>query len=234
MSEFSLFNVALGCCLLAGCGREAGSSLAAPAAAEGVKQSTQTEQGRSLSVVEPQPGPKPDPGPLLDLGTRKKGDDWPRFLGPEGNSKSRETGIITDWSKGLHIVWQTRLGLSYGMPTISQGRLFQLDGLPGRSRLYCLASETGKELWHFDYKIEYEDLLGYDNGPRSSPVVDGERVYIAGVEGMLHCLDVRDGSVIWKIDTAEKFHVVQNFFGVGSTPVIDGDLLMARDWRQPA
>jgi hypothetical protein len=36
-----------------------------------------------------------------------------------------------------------------------------------------------------------------------------------------------DGKVRWKVNTASKFSVVQNFFGVGSTPVIEGDLLLA-------
>ncbi len=44
---------------------------------------------------------------------------------------------------------------------------------------------------------------------------------------MLHCVSVADGSLIWKIDTQKRFGVVQNFFGVGSTPVIEGDLLIA-------
>ena len=38
-------------------------------------------------------------GELPDLGTRKKGVDWPRFLGPTGNSLSTETGILTKWPK---------------------------------------------------------------------------------------------------------------------------------------
>ena len=46
-----------------------------------------------------------------------------------------------------------------------------------------------------------EDLYGYDNGPRCYPVVDDDRVYIFGAEGKLHCLNVVDGKVQWKVDT---------------------------------
>ena len=98
----------------------------------------------------------------------------------------------------------------------------------------CLRSETGELLWQFEYPTDYEDLYGYDNGPRSSPVVDGDRVYILGVEGMLHCLNAEEGRVIWKVDTAAKFGVIQNFFGVGSTPVIEGNLLIANLGGSPA
>jgi outer membrane protein assembly factor BamB len=171
--------------------------------------------------------------PVADPRTRKDGDDWPSFLGPTGDSKSREKGIFTDWTNGLRIRWHAKLGQSYGMPAISRGRLFQFDGVRETARLVCMESETGKELWHFDYTSEYDDLLNYENGPRAAPVVDDDRVYVVGAEGMLHCLDVRDGSVIWKLDTVEKFNIVQNFFGVGSTPVIEGDLLIMQIGGSP-
>ncbi|MCH7728010.1 MAG: PQQ-like beta-propeller repeat protein, partial [Planctomycetes bacterium] len=96
-----------------------------------------------------------------------------------------------------------------------------------KASLFCLNAETGKQLWEFSYPTGYVDLYGYNSGPRASPIVDGNRVYIFGVEGMLHCLRASDGKLVWKFDTAKQFGVVQNFFGAGSTPVIDGNLLIA-------
>lgn len=163
-----------------------------------------------------------------NLWTREIGDDWPTFLGPTSDSKSLETGIVTDWRpKSLVLLWQRELGTSYGAPAISRGRLFQFDRFANRARLYAVNAETGAELWRYEYATDYEDLYGYNNGPRCSPVVDGDRVYAFGVDGMLVCVRAEDGKVIWKVDTTEQFGVVQNFFGVGSTPVIEGDLVVA-------
>jgi outer membrane protein assembly factor BamB len=162
-----------------------------------------------------------------DLWTRARGEDWPVFLGPTGDSKSSETGIVTDWrEKSLRLVWQKDLGTSYGAPAISRGRLFQFDRFGNFARLYALNAETGEELWRYEYKTAYEDLYGYNNGPRCSPIVDEERVYAFGVDGVLVCVRAADGKPIWKVDTNQEFGVVQNFFGVGSTPVIEGDLLI--------
>ena len=86
--------------------------------------------------------------------------------------------------------------------------------------------KTGEELWKFEYPTDYEDLYGYNGGPRCSPLVEGNRVYIFGAEGMLHCLNATNGELFWKVDTKKDFGVIQNFFGVGSTPVIEGDLLI--------
>ncbi|HEX4145299.1 MAG TPA: PQQ-binding-like beta-propeller repeat protein [Pirellulales bacterium] len=160
---------------------------------------------------------------------RLAGDDWPCFLGPSGNNQSTERGLNPQWPEaGPKIVWQVSLGTGYSSPVTSEGRLFQFDRLGGRERLRAFESETGKPLWQFDYPSEYEDMFGYDNGPRASPVVDDRRVYTFGAEGMLHCVDARTGKSIWKVDTTAEFGVVKNFFGVGSTPVVFGDLLLVQ------
>jgi outer membrane protein assembly factor BamB len=169
-----------------------------------------------------------------DLGTRPAGSDWPRFLGPSGDSVSTEKGIASPWPEaGPRIVWDRQLGEGYGMPAISRGRLFVFDRAGNRARLRCCKSETGEPLWTFDYPSEYRDLYGYSGGPRCAPVVDGDRVYIYGAEGMLHCVRAEDGKLIWKVDTIADFHVLQNFFGVGSTPVVEGDLLIAQVGGSP-
>ena len=165
----------------------------------------------------------------------RAGSDWPYFLGPTADSKSTETGILAPWPEvGPPLLWQLPLGTGYGMPTIADGRLYQFDRLDDQARLRCLDRRTGKELWQFNYDTDFEDLYGYDNGPRCSPVLDDGRVYLFGAEGMLHCLDAAAGKLLWKIDTAEKFGVIQNFFGVGSTPVIEGDLLIVQIGGSPS
>ena len=169
-----------------------------------------------------------------DLRTRTSGSDWDRFLGRTGDSKSPETSLLTAWSPaGPPVVWEKEIGTSYGAPTVSRGRLFMFDRHGRFARLTCMKSETGEELWRFEYPTDYEDLYGYNNGPRTCPVIDGNRVYIFGAEGMLHCVTVSDGKLLWSLDTTAKFHVVQNFFGVGSAPVIEGELLIVQIGGSP-
>jgi outer membrane protein assembly factor BamB len=156
------------------------------------------------------------------------GSDWPVFLGPTGDSKSAETGIRIDWSgDGPAVLWTKRLGESYGIGVVSQGRYYQFDRTEDAAQLLCLDAGTGKDLWKYEYPTDYEDLYGYNNGPRCSPLIDGDRIYLFGAEGQLHCVRTADGKPLWKVDTARQFGVVQNFFGVGSNPVIEGRLLIA-------
>ena len=161
-----------------------------------------------------------------DLGTRKFGADWESFLGKNSNSFSPEKGISPWPASGPKILWGARMAEGYSMPAISRGRAFLFDQAKGTARLRCCNSENGKELWSFTYDSDYQDSYGYSNGPRCYPVVDGARVYILGPEGLLHCINISNGKVIWKINTVVDFNVIQNFFGVGSTPTIDGELLL--------
>jgi outer membrane protein assembly factor BamB len=174
----------------------------------------------------------PDVG---DLRARKAGSDWPWFLGPTGDGVSTEKGILAPWPpQGLRIVWQKQLGVGYGMPSIAKGRLYLYDRHGNQARLSCFASETGEFLWKFEHPTNYEDYFGYNNGPRCCPVVDDDRVYLHSAEGLLHCVNALDGKLVWKVDTRTEFGVVQNFFGVASVPVVEGDMLIVQVGGSPA
>lgn len=123
-------------------------------------------------------------------------------------------------------MWDCQLGVGYPPPVIAGGKLFHFDRFDNACRLTCREATTGKTLWQFEYPTDYQDFYGYDPGPRACPVVDDDRVYIYGPEGMLRCLAVADGKELWKVDTRAKYHFHQNFFGVGSVPVVDGNLLI--------
>lgn len=170
-----------------------------------------------------------------DLRTRTFGKDWPRFLGPTGDSKSSERGILKKWPvEGPKQIWKLRVEQGYCMPTISRGRMFLFDRIKDENRLRVLTSEKGGNLWEFRYPTDFEDMLGYSGGPRCSPLIEEDRVYIVGAEGVMHCLNIADGKVKWKVDTTKQFGVVKNFFGVGCTPVIEGDLLIMQVGGSPA
>ena len=87
----------------------------------------------------------------------------------------------------------------------------------------CLEAETGKRFWRFAYPSAYQDRYGYCDGPRAVPVIDGERVITYGAEGKLHCLDLKTGEVKWKHDVNREYKIQANFFGVGTSPLVEGE-----------
>lgn len=168
-------------------------------------------------------------GFLLALVAGSQGADWPGLLGPDRDGKSPEKGVLTRWpAAGPRLVWQRDLGESFGPCSVARGRAFHLDRFDDKIRLTCLKARTGEELWRHEYATDYVDPHSDNNGPRCPPVVDGDRVYGFDPAGVLFCVRAADGALAWKVDTAKDFGVAQNFFGVGSTPVIEGDLLIAQ------
>jgi len=178
--------------------------------------------------------PAVTPAGPASIGQRTRGADWPGFLGPTRNGKSAERGLPKSWpTGGPRILWQRPIGTTYAAPAIAGGRLFHFARFGDVARLTCLHAETGTELWRCDHETDYEDLLGYNNGPRATPVVDGDRVYTFSAEGILQCVRVTDGVRLWQVDTTHNFHVVQNFFGVGSTPLVWRDLVIVHVGGSP-
>ena len=150
--------------------------------------------------------------------------DWPAFLGPSHNGMSTETKLSRTLPPEL--VWECPKGTGYASPAIAGDHLVFIHRLAHEEIVECLHPETGTSHWQFRYATEFEDRYGYNNGPRSSPVIAGARVYTMGAEGLLHCFDLRSGAVVWTRDLRTLYHVRQDFFGTGSTPLVDGRLLI--------
>ena len=150
--------------------------------------------------------------------------DWPAFLGPTHNAVSTETKLSRRLPPPL--IWEFTRGSGYASPAIAGARLVYLHRVGGEELVECLHPETGASQWRFRYPTDYEDRYGYNDGPRSSPVVDAARVFTVGAQGQLHCLELETGTVIWKRDLRKDYRVSQDFFGTASTPLVEGPLLI--------
>jgi outer membrane protein assembly factor BamB len=153
--------------------------------------------------------------------------DWPQFLGPRRDGSSDETGLAKSWpAKGPPVVWQRQVGAGYSGPVIAGGRLVLFHRRENKEVVDCFDAEKGTPLWNFSYPCDYVDRMGKGDGPRSTPVVDGGRVYTLGVQGQLHCLDLQKGTKLWSKALKGLYNVPPNYFGVGTSPLVEGNLLL--------
>jgi outer membrane protein assembly factor BamB len=153
--------------------------------------------------------------------------DWPQFLGPERNGISSEKGLLQSWDeKGPPLVWKRQVGEGYSGPVIARGRLILLHRVENEEVVESFDAATGKPQWKFSYPTAYSDQVGKGDGPRCTPVISGQRVYTLGAEGKLHCLELESGKKVWERSLVEEYKVKQNFFGVGSTPLVEGNLVL--------
>jgi outer membrane protein assembly factor BamB len=150
--------------------------------------------------------------------------DWASFLGPTHNAVSTETRLSRTLPAPL--VWEFPKGTGYSSPAIIGDRLVFLHRVGQQEIVECMHAETGARQWSFTYPSDFEDRYGYNNGPRSSPVIDADRVYTIGALGQLHCLDIRSGKLHWRRALAAEYKVPQDFFGTSYTPLVEGQLLI--------
>ncbi len=163
-----------------------------------------------------------------------RAEDWPRFLGPRGDNTSRETGLIEKFPPtGVPIIWEKKVGAGYSAPSIREGQLVLHHRLGGEEVIESFNATNGKPAWRHGYPSAFTDPYGYNNGPRCTPLLTSNRCFTFGAEGKLVCLDRLTGKLIWQRDTSRDWNVPEAFFGVGSTPLLEGDKLIVMVGGQP-
>ncbi len=170
--------------------------------------------------------------------------DWPRWMGPQGDGVWRETGIIESFPEsGAKISWRVPVGGGYAGPAIAGGKVFVLDRtqdegaggkvendirsrgeIAGGERIQCLDLATGEKVWEHSWNAPYK--IAYPTGPRCTPTIDGGHVYVLGAMGHLCCLQRDDGKVVWEKSLIDEYKTKAPPWGYSSHPLIDGNRLI--------
>lgn len=147
---------------------------------------------------------------------------WPQFLGPDRNGISRETGLLTAWPKdGPPEVWRVSGGVGMSGLAISSGRLYTMVQKADRQWVVCLDAKTGKTNWETDLAPAYKNAMG--DGPRATPAVAGEFVYVFTGEGILAALMVADGKIVWQKDVVSEYGGKPTDYGMACSPLVVGN-----------
>ena len=170
------------------------------------------------------------------LSSRLHGEDWPEWRGKGRLGIWDETGILDKFpTNGLEFKWRTPIKFGFSGPAVSQGRVFVLDYeqdpgtrlMEGKERLVCLDERTGDIVWTHEWKTNYRQLMSsYATGPRATPTVDGDRVYVVGATGILRCLKTDTGKLIWGKNYVRDYKTKLPTWGVTSSPLVDHNRLI--------
>ena len=179
---------------------------------------------------------------LLGMGAGLDADDWSQWRGADRLGVWTETGIVDQLPDQLKVTWRVPVNSGYAGPAVADGRVFVTDWvedpqsrtMDGTERALALDEWTGEVLWTREWPTTYRMLqASYATGPRATPTVDENRVYVVGATGVLSCLDVETGEVIWRTNYVEDYGTFVPTWGITSAPLVDGDRLIALVGGEP-
>lgn len=159
--------------------------------------------------------------------------DWPNYRGPSHDGVSTER-INKDWSGAItNAAWRVVLGNGLTSFSVAGGRAFTQvrRNIGGANREVCLALSVadGAELWArvVDSLATYPDggVGTTDDGPRSTPAVDGESVYVLSSYLKLLRINATNGSVIWSNDLRVTYGGNVIAWQNAASPVIEQGLI---------
>jgi outer membrane protein assembly factor BamB len=154
--------------------------------------------------------------------------DWFQWRGPNRDGKSPETGLLKAWpSAGPPAAWRAAgAGIGYSSFASSGGRIYTLGGRAGREFVAAFDLNSGKRVWEAPIGALFSNDRG--DGPRSTPTIDGERLYALGGSGDLVCLEVKTGKPIWTKNLMRDFGGTNINWGLSESPLIAGDRVLVQ------
>lgn len=159
-------------------------------------------------------------------------EDWPEWRGKGRRGVWNESGILDRFpEKGLAATWRTPVRGGFAGPAVAAGRVYVTDfessaGLKGKERALCMEEKSGRILWTREWDADYRGI-SYATGPRATPTIDDDRVYIVGGSGTLLCLNTRTGEVVWQKDYGKDYGMQMPAWGISSAALVDGKRLIA-------
>src|SRR5207248_6661890 len=155
--------------------------------------------------------------------------DWPQYRGPNHDGISTET-IRTNWSETApRKIWKVPLNPALSSLSVSGGKAFTMARRPasGQDQEFCVAlnADTGAELWAsppLDMASYPDGGVGLDDGPRSTPSVEGDRVYVLTSYLRLCSLSVTNGAVLWSKDLVAEYGSAVIPWQSAASPLIEG------------
>ena len=148
--------------------------------------------------------------------------EWPQFLGPQRNGLSSETGLLDRWPDGgPKEIWRVPGGVGSSGLAISRGRVLTLVQRDGKQWLIALDAKSGDSIWKTPLAPAYSNAMG--NGPRATPTIAGDLVFVFTGEGILSAHSFEDGKPLWSHHVVKELSGKEVAYGMACSPLVVGD-----------
>jgi outer membrane protein assembly factor BamB len=153
--------------------------------------------------------------------------DWAQWRGPARDGRSAELNLLKEWpSAGPRVVWRLDgLGPGYSSPAIVGDSAYTMGQRGEKEYVVAVDVRSGRKTWETAVGEAFRHLQSGD-GPRSTPTIDGDRLYALSADGALTSLETATGAVVWSRHFVRTYGGSLNLYGFSESPLIDGDRLI--------
>lgn len=145
---------------------------------------------------------------------------WPAFRGADRNGAQQGPVIATDWSTDPpEQIWKIAVGPAWSSFAVAGELLFTQEQRGAMETVVCYKADSGREVWTRPLESRFEDTLG-GPGPRATPTLAGDGLFVMGASGQLMRLDPRTGDVVWQQDLREVADRKPPMWGFCSSPLV--------------
>ena len=169
-------------------------------------------------------------GPVLAQGAKPQaGVSWTQWGGPNRNFQTEAVGLKDQWpAGGPKVMWKRPLGEGYSSPAVENNVVYTLYGRPREEVVLACDAATGKTLWEHATLMTFQSDAYQDmgNGPYSTPLIAGDRLFTTGVAGRLQAIEKKSGKLLWTQQLWLDHKGTRVMYGYASSPIAYRDTVI--------
>ena len=153
---------------------------------------------------------------------------WTQWGGPNRNFQTQAVGLKDTWpASGPPVIWKRPLGEGYSSASVENDVLYTMYGRPGQEVVTAIDAKTGATMWETRNAMTFQsDAPEMGNGPYSTPLIVGDRLFTTGVAGRLQCLDKKSGRVVWSDELLATHRGSRLMYGYASSAIAYRDTVI--------
>jgi outer membrane protein assembly factor BamB len=167
-----------------------------------------------------------------------RAEEWPKWLGPKGDSISHEA-ISQHWpDAGPAKVWEQKVGYGFSSPIGFDGKVYLFTQINDQDTLRAFDAATGKPVWAVAYActvlVDQANAKNPESGfplPLATPTIDNGHIYTYGGGGDLVSRKIEDGSEVWHTRILKELDEQILLWNQASSPLVTEKLIYVQGGR---
>ena len=155
--------------------------------------------------------------------------DWSGWRGPNRDGAVLSFSAPKAWPDKLKVKWKVPVGIGHSSPVVAGSRVYVFSRQDEQEVVSAIDLDSGKLLWKDSYDTPYmmnPAAVSHGKGPKSTPVLQGGKLYTLGISGILSCYDTKTGKPQWRKEFSKQFKATSPFYGSAMSPIVDNGLLI--------